>query len=102
MGRSHANRGKLLENIIEYSNKQYKSKGLATIQKVPTPIKILKTLPGGKILGFLEKKSTVDFTGVYNNTSVAFDAKQTSIKTRFPLENVESHQIRYMESYEKS
>jgi recombination protein U len=99
MNRSHANRGMGLETLIEYANAQYASKGIALIQKVSTPWKVIRK--GKQIVSaFPEKKSTVDFTGVYKGSAIAFDAKETDLKTRFPLANVEQHQIDFMRKWE--
>lgn len=92
---TYANRGMALEQIIELSNKQYESKGQAIIQKVPTPVKVLKTQRNGRIIGFWENKSTVDFIGVCKNTAVAFDAKQTKGKS-LPFKNIARHQLEFM------
>lgn len=97
---TYANRGMELEQIIEISNQQYKSQGQAIIQKVPTPVKVLKTERNGRITGFWEKKSTVDFVGVFGVKAVAFDAKQTKGKS-LPLQNIEQHQIDFMLQWRK-
>lgn len=90
----YANRGKAFEELIEYANAEYKARGLAIINKVPTPTKILNN---GK--GFYNAKSTVDFTGtIAGGKFVCFDTKQTAQTTRFPLDNIKSHQIEYMQS----
>lgn len=95
MSRSHANRGMGLETLIEYANAQYASKGIALIQKVSTPWKVIRK---GKhiVSAFPEKKSTVDFVGVHRGYPIAFDAKSTENKTRIPLSNFEKHQIEYL------
>lgn len=92
---NYANRGMELESIILDSNLQYSVKSIATVSKVPTPVKVLKNLPNGKIMGYWEKKSTVDFTGVYDGVAIAFDAKDTKLKN-LPLNNIEEHQVKYM------
>nr|WP_275667882.1 Holliday junction resolvase RecU [Paenibacillus oryzisoli] len=99
--RAHANRGMGLETLIEYANQQYAAKGIAQIQKVATPWKVVRN--GKRIVSaFPEKKSTVDFLGVYKGMAIAFDAKQTENKTRFPLANIEQHQIDFMIDWEKN
>ena len=99
MSRTHANRGMGLETLIEYANAQYAAKGIALIQKVSTPWKVVRR--GKQIVSaFPEKKSTVDFTGVYRGVGIAFDAKETDLKTRFPYSNVEDHQIEFMKKWD--
>lgn len=92
---AHANRGQGLEQLIEYANQQYAAKGIAQIQKVATPWKVIRK--GKQIVSaFPEKKSTVDFIGVYKGQAIAFDAKQTENTTRFPFANIEEHQDLFM------
>lgn len=98
---AYANRGMGLEMLIEHANDQYAAKGIALIQKVATPWKVIRK--GKQIVNaFPEKKSTVDFIGVYNGKPIAFDAKQTELKTRFPYANVEKHQIDFMRRWEET
>ena len=97
---AHANRGMGLETLIEYANAQYAKKGIALIQKIATPWKVIRK--GSQIVNaFPEKKSTVDFIGVYQGRAIAFDAKSTQNKTRIPLQNFEQHQIDFMIEWEK-
>ncbi|MCG5104432.1 Holliday junction resolvase RecU [Oceanobacillus alkalisoli] len=94
---SHGKRGKTLENIIEYSNKVYKNKGMALVDKVPTPWNVHYNKKTGRVVrAFPEKKGTVDFVGISHGRSIAFDAKSTKIRTSFPLKNVEQHQVDYL------
>lgn len=97
---THANRGMGLESLIEYANAQYAAKGIAQIQKVSTPWKVIRK--GKQIVSaFPEKKSTVDFIGIQKGNAIAFDAKSTENKTSFPLSNVEQHQIDFMNNWEE-
>lgn len=76
----------------------------ALIHKVPTPIHPVKVdYKSGKItLAFFEKKSTVDFIGNYKGKHIAFDTKETKVKTRFDLSLVEDHQYQYLkQNYEQ-
>lgn len=101
MAIAYANRGMGLEALIEHANAQYAAKGIAQIQKIATPWKVQRR--GKQIISaFPEKKSTVDFIGVYKGRAIAFDAKQTENKTRFPLANIEQHQIDFMINWEKN
>ena len=94
-----ANRGMAFEELVEYSNRQYAEKGWASIQKVATPWKVVRR--GKQIVSaFPEKKSTVDFVGVANGRAIAFDAKSTRERTRFPLANIEQHQMDFLERFQ--
>ena len=95
----YANRGRRLEDLIDIANKQYHNLGLARIDKVATPIRILN-IKGNRVSGFLEQKSTVDYIGTANGRIVVFDAKQTK-GNRFPLSNVAEHQMDYMGEIDK-
>ncbi|WP_018130124.1 Holliday junction resolvase RecU [Effusibacillus pohliae] len=96
---SQANRGMDFEQLIEFANAQYLSKGWAIIQKVPTPWKVIRR--GKQIVSaFPEKKSTVDFVGVFNGRPIAFDAKSTRERTRFELDQVEPHQVDFLRRWQ--
>lgn len=41
----------------------------------------------------------VDFIGVSHGRMIAFDAKSTREHTRFPLENIEEHQMAFLKSW---
>ncbi|QIB26076.1 Holliday junction resolvase RecU [Caloranaerobacter azorensis] len=97
---TYSNRGKLLEQIIEVANRQYRNKGIAEIQKIATPVKVLRTDKNGKIYGFWEKKSTVDFIGVCNGIPIAFDAKETTGKS-LKFDNIHKHQIEFMTNWQQ-
>lgn len=87
--------GDAFEEVINRSNKIYKRKGIAIISKISTPMK--PVLQGNKIVSaYYEEKSTVDFIGVCGGTAIAFDAKETKEKNRFPLSNIKKHQIDFM------
>ncbi|WFT76921.1 Holliday junction resolvase RecU [Halobacillus naozhouensis] len=89
------NRGMGLENLINLTNDTYNRKGLAVINKRPTPVKVMKS-KGTKVLsGFYESKSTVDYDGVYQGRAICFEAKSTGEK-RFPLKNIHQHQLDYL------
>ena len=56
-------RGSTLEELINRSNEQYREKGLALIQKVPTPITPVRIAKDTRqiTLAYFEQKSTVDY-----------------------------------------
>lgn len=94
---SYGKRGQSLELLIEQSNEVYRKKGLALIDKVPTPWTIYYCKKTGKVSNaFPRKKSTVDFVGISHGRSIAFDAKSTKVLTRFDLELIEPHQMEYL------
>lgn len=97
--RKKANLGQAFEKLIERTNEQYRMKNRAVITKEATPTKVIRK--GNRIVGaFHEKKSTVDFKGVYNGRAIAFDAKSTRETTRFPLDNIADHQIAFLKQWQ--
>ncbi len=93
---STGHRGDELENLIIISNDYYNINKLGRIDKVDVPIKVIKRTDNGMITkAFFEKKSTVDFHGIIQGTSIVFDAKETFLKS-LPIQNIHEHQIKYM------
>ena len=95
-------RGSTLEELINRSNEQYREKGLALIQKIPTPITPVKISKESRhiTLAYFEQKSTVDYIGAVQGIPVCFDAKECK-EDVFPLANVHEHQIQFMSEFEK-
>ena len=96
----YGNRGMTLEEDINLTNEYYKEENIALIYKKPIPIKVLKiNSTKTRILdGFYEKKSTLDYSGIYKEKYIEFDAKETNSKTSFPLTNIHSHQIEHIKN----
>ena len=94
-------RGSTLEEFVNRTNEQYAEKGLALIQKIPTPITPIKIDKENRhiTLAYFEKKSTVDYIGAVQGIPVCFDAKECSTDS-FPLANVHEHQVMFMEDFE--
>lgn len=94
-------RGSTLEELINRTNEQYREKGLALIQKIPTPITPIKIDQEHRhiTLAYFEKKSTVDYIGAVQGIPVCFDAKECQSDV-FPLANIHRHQIQFMREFE--
>jgi len=91
-------RGDTFEELINLSNMVYERKEIALVQKIATPIKVLK-IQGRRITNaYFEQKSTLDFIGTYKGIPIAFDTKETK-GNRFPLKNIHDHQIEFMEGW---
>lgn len=89
---NYRNRGKWFEKAIEQSNTVYKHKGIAIVDKVPTPVNFNPRTNKA----FYEGKSTVDFVGCDNTgRMIAFDAKEVKEKS-LPYANIKQHQIDYL------
>lgn len=95
-------RGSTLEELINITNELYREKGLALVQKIPTPITPVKIdKENGNIsLAYFEKDSTVDYIGIVQGVPVCFDAKECSVD-KFSLRNIHEHQIKFMDDFEK-
>lgn len=95
-------RGSTLEELINRTNELYLEKGLALIQKVPTPITPIKIDKDSRhiTLAYFDQKSTVDYIGVVQGIPVCFDAKECTVDT-FALQNIHPHQVEFMTQFEK-
>jgi recombination protein U len=95
-------RGSALEEIINLTNQLYLRRGMAVIQKVPTPITPIEVSNENHTISkaYFEKKSTVDYIGVANGTALCFDVKETRVKN-LPLNNIHPHQLAFMEAFER-
>lgn len=95
-------RGSTFEDLINSTNEYYRRKGLALVQKIPTPITPLKFNSEKKLIteAYFEKDSTVDYIGVVQSVPVCFDAKECRTDT-FALQNIHEHQYKFMEEFEK-
>lgn len=95
-------RGSAFEELINATNSNYNLKGLAIVQKIPTPITpiSLDKEKGNISLAYFEQKSTVDYIGAVQGIPICFDAKETS-KVSLPLQNIHDHQVDFMGSFQK-
>lgn len=95
-------RGSTLEDLINRTNERYLEKGLALIQKIPTPITPVRIDKEHRhiTLAYFDQQSTVDYIGAVQGIPVCFDAKECSADT-FPLQNIHEHQIEFMNQFEK-
>ena len=100
--KSRGLRGSTLEDMINYTNDTYRERGLALMQKVPTPITPIEIDKQSRhiTLAYFDQKSTVDYIGAVQGVPVCFDAKECAVDT-FPLQNVHEHQVNFMNEFEK-
>lgn len=87
--------GSTLEDLVNRTNEQYREKGLALIQKIPTPITPVRMDKENRhiTLAYFDQRSTVDYIGAVQGIPVCFDAKECSAQT-FPLANIHPHQVK--------
>ena len=95
-------RGSTLEDLINRTNEKYRERGLALIQKVPTPITPIQIDQEHRhiTLAYFDQKSTVDYIGAVQGIPVCFDAKECASDT-FPIQNIHEHQVNFMSDFEK-
>ena len=95
-------RGSTLEDLINRTNERYRERGLALIQKVPTPITPIQIDKESRhiTLAYFDQKSTVDYIGAIQGLPVCFDAKECAADT-FALQNIHAHQVAFMDDFEK-
>lgn len=99
MAKSHANRGRSLEDVIIFANKRYRENKIALIDKVPTEW-IPQRGKSGRIVGAkVEHKSIIDFTGHYQGTPIAFDAKHTK-EHNIRWDELQPHQAEFLSDWE--
>jgi len=87
--------------MINHTNHAYNQKGLALVNKRPTPVKVMKSKGTRVLSGYFEAKSTVDYDGIYKGRTLCFEAKSTK-DNRFPLKNIHQHQMDYMHKADKA
>lgn len=58
-------RGSTLEDLVNRTNEQYREKGLALVQKIPTPITPVRMDKDSRhiTLAYFDQRSTVDYIG---------------------------------------
>jgi recombination protein U len=85
-----------LEDDLNLTNYYYLEKNIAVIHKKPTPIQVIKTSLNKITLAYFKEPSTTDYNGLYKGKYIDFEAKETTSKTSFPLENIHKHQIKHI------
>ncbi len=103
---TYANRGMTLEADLKASNDYYLINDKAIIYKKPTPITISKVNYPSRAEavikeGYFKTPSTTDYNGIYKGKYIDFEAKETKLKTSFPLNNIHPHQIKYLVQIKK-
>lgn len=99
----YANRGMSLEEDLNITNDYYLRNQKAVIHKKPTPVQIVRVdypKRSAAVIkeAYFQSPSTTDYNGVYRGKYVDFEAKETTNKTAFPLNNFHAHQIEHMKN----
>ena len=85
-------RGSTLEELVNRTNEQYREKGLALIQKIPTPITPVKMDKNTRhiTLAYFEQKSTVDYIGAVQGNSCLLRCQRMLCKDLSPCKHSSS------------
>nr|WP_295973288.1 Holliday junction resolvase RecU [uncultured Bacillus sp.] len=100
---SYGKRGMTLEEDINQSNQYYLEEGIAVIHKKPTPVQIVNVdypKRSAAVIkeAYFKQASTTDYNGVYKGKYIDFEAKETMLRSSFPLKNFHEHQIEHMKA----
>ncbi|MDF2698499.1 MAG: Recombination protein RecU [Haloplasmataceae bacterium] len=98
---SYGQRGMTFEKELNESNKYYQAHNKALIHKKPTPIQIVKVdYPSRQKAvireAYFQSPSTTDYNGIYRGKYIDFEAKETTSKTAFPIQNIHEHQYAHI------
>lgn len=95
-------RGSAFEEMLNRTNENYAEKGLALVQKIPTPITPIEIDAKSRhiTLAYFDQKSTVDYIGACQGIPICFDAKESATET-FSLQNIHDHQMEFMQGFRK-
>ena len=95
--KSRGLRGSAFEEMVNRTNELYRDKGLALVQKIPTPITPIEIEQKTRhiTLAYFDQKSTVDYIGACQGIPICFDAKESAFET-FSLQNIHDHQVKFM------
>lgn len=98
---SFSNRGKTLEDELNETNTYYLQRGLAVIHKKPVPVQIVRVEYPSRSAAvireaYFQAPSTTDYNGIWQGRYIDFEAKETEIRTSFPLKNIHEHQVNHM------
>ena len=94
----YSNRGMNLESFINQANEYYLDNDIAVIYKKPTPIGLIDVDYKHNVIkkAYFKDKSTFDYNGIYRGKYIDFEAKESHVKTSFPLANIHVHQITHL------
>lgn len=96
---SYGNRGTALEELLETANRQYRARGIAVVEKVPTAW--VATRSRGAITGaYPQRPAVADFIGCLGARAVAVEAKETRLP-RLPWSNIHQHQAAFLDDCQR-
>ena len=92
-----------LEEDLNVTNEYYLENNIAVIHKKPTPVQIVQVdypKRSAAVIkeAYFKQASTTDYNGVYKGRYIDFEAKETQLRSSFPLKNFHEHQIKHISS----
>ena len=99
---NYMGRGMSLEDDLNKSNEYYLETERALIHKKPIPVQIVRVdypkRSSAKIVeAYYKTPSTTDYNGIYRGKAIDFEAKETKLKSSFPLKNIHPHQVKHLQ-----
>lgn len=99
---THANRGRVAEELVRLACESYRRRGLAVVEKVPTEWLPLRGHDGRVVSAKVTRQAPVDEVGCVRGFGpVAFDVKQFASR-RWPLSRLEPHQAAFLADWERA
>jgi len=100
---TYSKRGMTLEEDLNVTNEYYLENNIAVIHKKPTPVQIVQVdypKRSAAVIkeAYFKQASTTDYNGVYKGRYIDFEAKETQLRSSFPLKNFHEHQIKHISS----
>lgn len=95
------NLGKAFQDLVQVATDTYVARGELIAVQVPTEVIVVRGSNGQIVSAKYpkERRGKVDFVGLWRGRGIAFDAKTTKQRTRFPLGNIEESQVWFLEHW---
>lgn len=99
-GRVNRSQGERFEEMVNAACEIYFAAGEAKIEKTPEPMKIIRSVGGGRFVASFEKRAQPDYKGTLKGgKAVVFDAKHTE-KDRIDQAAVLPHQADSLDEHD--
>lgn len=95
---SQANRGKSFESFIEYTNRAYRTRRVAIIEKQYVEMLPIRNGAGKVVACKVGEKSTVDYIGRFGWIPIAVEAKNTKTNS-IRFDAVQDHQAQFLQEF---
>ncbi len=100
-GKASKAKGQRFEARLDAAFEAYKAQGVASVEKTPEPMKVIRPLGKGRFEAFFVKKAQPDYEGTFRGgRSLMLEAKYTD-KDRMDKNRVRPEQSDYLDEREK-